>query len=77
MIPKDLLDDWKTYEISQRVISAMQTRKDALTESMQLGHFIDESNMESTFGQCAHATGVMEGLNLFFDIISGGRDDEG
>jgi hypothetical protein len=76
MIDPDILEDWRGYEVSQIVIRAMQKRKDALTESMQLGHFIDESNMESTFGQCSHAAGEMVGLNVFFDIISGGIDSE-
>jgi len=75
-IPKDLLDDWKGYEISQRIIRAMQDEKDALTQSMQLGHFVNTDDMESTFGASSKAIGKMEGLNEFFNLISGGLEDD-
>jgi len=76
MIPPDLLEQWRGYEISQRVIKAMQEEKDALTESMQLGHFVNPSSMEQSFGESSHAVGKMEAFNTFFNIIMGGVRDE-
>jgi len=76
MIPKDLLEDWRTYDITKQVVSAMQKEKDNLTASMQLGHFINTDSMESTFGQISKATGKIEGIEAFFNIINGREVDE-
>ena len=76
MIPKDLLEDWLGYEITKKVVSAMQSKKDELTASMQLGHFVSTDNMEATFGAISKATGKMEGYDNFFNIVNGRDEDE-
>jgi len=75
MIAKDLLDEWRNYEVSGQVIEAMEKARDELLKSMEWGHFVNPSNMEETFGMSAKAAGVMEGLNKFFNII-GGQDED-
>jgi len=75
MINKDLLDEWRGYEISAQVIQAMQNVKEELLAAMEWGQFVNPSNMEETFGMSAKAAGRMEGLNEFFNII-GGRDED-
>ena len=75
-IPNDLLADWKGYEISQRVIRAMQDEKDNLTKLITSGFFVDRTHMSKTFGGSVYATAKMEGLDEFFNLISGGESDE-
>ena len=76
MIPKDILEDWMTFESTKRVVSAMQQKKDNLTGEMQLGRFVNTDSMEQTFGQSSKAVGKMEGYDDFFDIINGRDIDE-
>jgi len=76
VIPTDLLNEWKNYEISGQVIKAMQEEKDRLTTAMEFGQFVNPSSMEETFGQIAQATGEMKGLNTFFQIIGEDEDED-
>lgn len=76
MIPKDLLEEWKHYEITGQVIAAMEKEKERLLTAMELGHFVNPSDMEETFGGVTKASGKMEGLNTFFEIIGGNEDED-
>jgi hypothetical protein len=75
MIHKDRLAQWRDYEMSGQVIKAMQEEKDQLLNAMESGVFVNPSNMEDTFGGITKATGKMEGLNTFFNIIGGENED--
>jgi len=76
MIPQHLINMWKNHEVSERVIAEMQEVKDNLTKLMKEGFFTDRADMEKTFGGNVYAAAKMEGLNEFFNIISGGSEDE-
>jgi hypothetical protein len=76
MISKDDIARWKADPTTQAVIDELENRLDWLMETMAVGGFYNESDMEETFALTSKALGEIQGLQTFFHIVAGMTDED-
>lgn len=75
-IPKDELERWKLNSVSIEVTRLLQEGRDHLTEAIASGQFLNLENMQETFGMTAKVLGEIDGINHYFEIIEGDKDED-
>ena len=75
-IPKDELERWKLDSVSIEVTRLMQEGRDHLMGAIASGQFLNLENMQETFGMSSKVLGEIAGINHYFEIIEGDKDED-